>query len=94
MNTFWLKIAGGVVGIVIIVVVIGMFTSNRRQPQPKQPEKTFYDQAREDKEEFLSKPQALESPEQQPATEQNQNMENKHIYFYFLISFIFSKLTM
>jgi hypothetical protein len=76
MNTFWLKIAGGMVGIVVIVVVIGMFTSNRRPPQPQQPEKTFYDQAREDKEEFLAKPQAVESSQQQ-APEQNQNMEDE-----------------
>lgn len=76
MNTFWLKIAGAVIGIVVIVVLIGIFTSNSA-PQPEQPEKTFYDQAREDKEKFLAKPQAVESPEQQQVPEQNQAIEDK-----------------
>ena len=76
MNTFWLKVAAGIVGIVVIVVIIGMFTSNSA-PQPEEPEKTFYDQAREDKEKFLAEPKAVESPDQQQVPEQNQTIEEK-----------------
>jgi len=75
MNTFWLKVAGAIVGIVVIVVIVGMFTSNNAPP-PEEPDKTFYDQTREDKEEFLAKPQAVESPQQQ-VPEQNQTIEEK-----------------
>jgi hypothetical protein len=79
MNTFWLKVAAAIVGIVVIVVVVGMFTSNNSPPSPREPDKTFYDQAREDKEEFLAKPEAVESPQQQQqqVSEQSQNMEDK-----------------
>jgi len=76
MNTFWLKVAGAIVGIVVIVVIVGMFTSNNAPP-PEEPDKTFYDQTREDKEEFLAKPQAVESPQQQQVPEQNQTIEEK-----------------
>ena len=75
MNTFWLKVAAGIVGIVVIVVIIGMFTSNVSPPE--EPEKTFYDQAREDKEKFLAEPKAVESPDQQQVPEQNQAIEEK-----------------
>ncbi len=63
MNTFWLKIAGFVVLVIVVIVAIATFTG-KGEPEPKQPLKTFYDQAEEDKEEFLTKPQ--------PATEQVQ----------------------
>ena len=76
MNTFWLKVAAGIVGIVVIVVIIGMFTSNV-SPPPEEPDKTFYDQAREDKEKFLAEPKAVESPDQQQVPEQNQVIEAK-----------------
>ncbi len=76
MNTFWLKIAAGAVGILVIVILIGMFTSgdSQKQAQPNQAEKTFYDQAQKDKEKFLAEPQ----PEQIQAdqSEQSEGVEN------------------
>lgn len=75
MNTFWLKVAAGIVGIVAIVVVIGMFTSNVSPPE--EPDRTFYDQAQEDKEKFLAEPKAVESSQQQQVPEQNQAMEEQ-----------------
>jgi hypothetical protein len=53
MNTFWLKIAGVAVAVVIVIILIGVFKSHDRQPvaeskQKEQP-KTFYDVAEKDK---------------------------------------------
>jgi len=63
MNTFWLKIAGIVVILVVVIVAIGYFSG---EDEPKRPPKTFYDQAEEDKEKFLTKPQPVDEQVQQP----------------------------
>jgi hypothetical protein len=72
MNTFWLKIMGLAVLAVGVIIVISVFTSgtDSEPPEPKEPQKTFYDQAEEDKQRFLSEPQALDSQTQIPATKQ------------------------
>ncbi|MEJ2701581.1 MAG: hypothetical protein P8Z79_03990 [Sedimentisphaerales bacterium] len=74
MNTFWLKIAGLAILAVGAVALIGVLTSGKPNTESEKPTKTFYDQAEEDKEKFLAKPQALETqqppaakPEQAPA---------------------------
>ena len=67
MNTFWLKISAAVIGIVVIIVLYSILTSGgNQQTQPQQPQKTFYEQAEEDREKFLTEPQALDTQEQQP----------------------------
>ena len=76
MNTFWLKIAAGAIGIVVIIILIGVFTSNSTQ-QPEPPEKSFYDQAREDKQKFLAEPQAQDDQKQEPVSAQDQAAQNK-----------------
>lgn len=63
MNTFWLKIAlvfGLVLGGIVLVSVLLSGST-----EPEEPQKTFYDQAEEDKEKFLAKPEALD-PQEQP----------------------------
>jgi hypothetical protein len=72
MNTFWLKIAGLAVVVMVVIVLIGVFSSSERsQPatesaaQPKARHKTFYDQAEEDKKEFLAEPQAVKEQVQE-----------------------------
>ncbi len=81
MNTFWLKIMGLAVLAVGIIILIGVFTSGTdsqpREPEPKKPQKTFYDQADEDKQRFLTEPQALVSQNQTPTTEQAPPTENQ-----------------
>ena len=79
MSTFWLKIAGLVVLVVGVIVLVSFFTSGTADSEPEPPEKTFYDQAEEDREKFLAKPQPLDTqappaaakPAQTPATAQN-----------------------
>ena len=63
MNTFWLKLAALAVGIVVAVVLIGMLTGG--EPQPKEPDKGFYDQVEEDKREFLTKPRPLDNTQRE-----------------------------
>ncbi|MHC4536687.1 MAG: hypothetical protein ACYS6K_22290 [Planctomycetota bacterium] len=79
MNTFWLKIMGLAVLAVGVIIVISVFTSgtDSEPPEPKEPQKTFYDQAEEDKQRFLSEPQALDSQTQVPATKQAPPTENQ-----------------
>ncbi len=65
MNTFWLKIAGFAVLVVVVIVGITVFTSSEpeqaREREPKPREKTFSDQAEEDKQRFLAEPKAVDS---------------------------------
>ena len=65
MDTFWLKIAAGAVAAVVAIVVVSMFLSGGPQ-EPKEPEKTFYDKAQEDREKFLAEPKPLENPPPPP----------------------------
>jgi type IV secretory pathway VirB10-like protein len=69
MNTFWLKIAGAAVAVVVAIVVVSMFTSGGPQ-EPAPPEKTFYDQAEQDKEKFLAEPKPLENQQEAPSPPQ------------------------
>ncbi|MHC4617427.1 MAG: hypothetical protein ACYTEQ_06705 [Planctomycetota bacterium] len=70
MNTFWLKVAAGAVLVVVIIILINVFSpsESKPQPEPKPESKTFYDVARKDRENFLSKPKPAESTEQEPPT--------------------------
>ena len=81
MNTFWLKIMGLAVLAVGVIILISFFTSGTdsqpREPEPKKPQKTFYDQADEDKQKFLTKPLAQDSQSQTPAEEQVPPIENQ-----------------
>lgn len=72
MNTFWLKIMGLAVLAVAVIILISVFTSgtDSQSQEPELPKKTFYDQAEEDKQRFLNKPQEQESQSQIPANEQ------------------------
>jgi hypothetical protein len=64
MNTFWLKIALLAILAVGVIVLISIFTSGTADTEPEKPAKTFYDQAEEDKEKFLTnKPQPLDTQE-------------------------------
>jgi len=75
MNTFWLKIMGLAVLALAVIIVISFFMpgadSQSPEPEPEEPQKTFYDQAEEDKQKFLAEPQALDSQTQTPPMEQS-----------------------
>ena len=74
MNTIWLKIAGVAVVAFLIVIAIGIFTSdgaNESEP-PKPPEEdhdSFYKIAREDQERYQAEPEPMETPIEEPDTE-------------------------
>jgi len=76
MNTFWLKIAGAAVGVVVILVVVGSFTSDDKQSTGRAdsdretPPKTVYDQFEEDDERMdaMVNPQPEQVPPAQAAT--------------------------
>lgn len=60
MNTFWLKIAALAVAVVVGIVVIGSLTGG--DSQPKEPERTIYDQWQEDDERLMAEPEFNEPP--------------------------------
>jgi hypothetical protein len=73
MNTFWLKIAALAIVVMVVIVLIGVFSSSERSrpaAEPQTKEKTFYDQAEKDKTKFLVEPRSLEEPAQEPVKEQ------------------------
>jgi hypothetical protein len=75
MNTFWLKIAGAAVGVVVILVVVGHFFSGDDQPTPQKERrsitdtKSFASQVEEDREKFSSEPQPVDTPVQEPVVQ-------------------------
>lgn len=72
MDSIWVKIAGAVVAIVLVIVVLGRFGGNGSEPSPAEKDKTFYDMADRDKQ-FGQAPKPVEpAPEpvqQQPVPE-------------------------
>jgi len=75
MNTFWLKIAGAVIGIILIFVLVSTFTSGPAEEpvqseQPAKPE-NFAQQVEADREKFSNLPQPVNTQEQ------NQTAENE-----------------
>ncbi len=68
MNTFWLKIIGLAVVVVGVIFLISIFSS-RTDSEPKEPQKTVYDQAEEDKQRFLAEPKEVDSAVQDQTTE-------------------------
>jgi len=83
MNTFWLKIMGLAILAVAVIIAISVFTSGTDsqspEPETKEPQKTFYDQAEEDKQRFLAEPQAQDSQSQTTATEQAPPIESQTV---------------
>ena len=72
MDTFWLKIVLFALLVVGVIVFIGFLTSGTDEP-----EKTFYDQVEEDRQEFLAQPQPLKEQEKTQVPEQSQVVESK-----------------
>ena len=73
MDTFWLKIVGFALLVVGVIVFIGFLTSGAN----KEPEKNFYDQVEEDRQEFLAEAQPLK--EQEPSQETAQIPEQPKV---------------
>ena len=69
MNTFWLKIAGLAVLVVGVIILITVFTSGT-DSEPKEPQKTVYDQWEEDDKRLRAEPQYKEPPATAPSVQQ------------------------
>jgi len=61
MNTFWLKIAGAAIGLVLVICLISFLTSGT-DSKPKEPQKTIYDQWEQDDKRLTAEPQFKEPP--------------------------------
>ncbi|MEA3225723.1 MAG: hypothetical protein U9Q07_07205, partial [Planctomycetota bacterium] len=60
MNTFWLKMAALAIAVLAGIIVIGSFTGG--DSEPKEPERTIYDQWEEDDERLMAEPEFKEPP--------------------------------
>ena len=89
MKTFWLKIAGFALVVVVAIVLIGNFTSRNSESSPQPPEtpkaqpqakqRTFYDQVEKDKKKFLAEPQSAKKSEQDKQQQQQKPAEENWI---------------
>ncbi len=66
MNTFWLKIAGVAVFVVGVIFLISVFSPGNNS-EPKEPQKTVYDQWEEDEKKLSAEPQYKEPPAISPS---------------------------
>ena len=62
MNTFWLKIMGLAILAVGIIILISVFTSGT-DSEPKEPQKTVYDQWEEDEKKLSAEPEYIAPPD-------------------------------
>jgi len=69
MNTFWLKIAGVAVLVAGVIFLISVF-SPETDSEPEEPQKTIYDQWKEDDERLRAEPQYKEPPATTPSVQQ------------------------
>jgi hypothetical protein len=87
MDTFWLKLAVGL--IVIAGVFIGYtLLKSAEQEQPKEPPKTIYDMAKQDRKELLAEPNASDfeksqSTQNPPQTESEPQKPAAPVTLYF-----------
>ncbi len=70
MSTFWLKIAGLAIAVVVGIVVIASLTGG--DSQPEEPAPTFYDKAEEDQKKFLAEPEPMPTPQTEDQQQQQQ----------------------
>ena len=59
MNTFWLKIAGGAIAVLALIILINVFSSSEPEPPPIE-EKGFSQQVETDRKRFLAKPELVD----------------------------------
>ena len=69
MNTFWLKIAGGGIAVLALIILINVFSSSGPEPQPIE-EKGFSHQVETDRKKFLTKPAPVDPARQNEQTAQ------------------------
>ncbi len=75
MNTFWLKIAGIAVLVMGVIILITVFTSGT-DSEPKEPQKTVYDQWEEDEKKLSAEPQYIAPPDtNEPAQQDSQTAQ-------------------
>lgn len=70
MNTFWLKIAGFVVVIFVLIILINRFTGSKTEPKPEP--KTVYDVWEQDEKRLRAEPEVNKPAEKEPTTEKPQ----------------------
>jgi hypothetical protein len=88
MNTFWLKVAGIAVGIVVVIVIVSAIMPSGDSP-PKPPQKNFYEASEERSKKYLTEPKQVEptdtptnASDDQPS-QTNDATSTKEVTLYF-----------
>lgn len=92
MNTFWLKVAGAVVGIVVVIVIVSAIMPSG-DSEPKPPDKTFYDVADEDRDKYLTAPERVDPTPRQPDVSDEQPNETNDATSPREVTLYFSELS-
>ncbi|UCG57921.1 MAG: hypothetical protein JSU70_00160 [Phycisphaerales bacterium] len=86
MNTFWLKVGGAAVGVLVIIVAVGVFTSSENSPAPaespaeqEQKPKTVYDVWEKDEERLKAEPEYNEPPKPSPPTQPSDTQQSAQL---------------
>lgn len=78
MNTIWLKLAGAIVAIIIVLVVIGQFTGGKSPSTPAPQNKTFDDMVQRDKQ-FGKEPKPVEQEAASPQANAQQAVAGPNV---------------
>ena len=68
MGSTWVKIAGAVVVVIVVILVLGRLGGDKPASAPQENDKTFYDMAERDKQ-FGKEPKRADEPVQPPAAQ-------------------------
>ena len=92
MNTFWLKVAGIAVGVVVVIVIVSAIMPSG-DSSPKPPDKSFYDVADEDRGKYLTEPKRVDPTPEQPDVSGEQPSETNDATSPREVTLYFSKLS-
>jgi len=92
MNTFWLKVAGAVVGIVVVIVIVSAIMPSG-DSSPKPTDRSFYDVADEDKDKYLNAPKRVDPTPGQPDVSDEQPSETNDATSPREVTLYFSELS-
>jgi hypothetical protein len=78
---FWVKIAAFAIVVFVAVISIAMFIPGEGEEKPKEPPKTIYDMAREDKKKILAEPGEKDFVDENQSAETERPAEPIVLYF-------------
>jgi len=90
MNTFWLKIAGLAVLVLVVIVAVNVLSPSGSEPKAEHQPQTLGESAARDRNKFLAKPKPVETGKQESGTSGRQSTRHlpkphKTVTLYFKV---------